>query len=108
MKNGAPERIRTSDPQIRSRGPNVESTQLLSKPIAKQPLRHQYDSSPTANQKSSDAAPTAHCVALLIADPRCHGRLWDVEFEGAVLVSETNDPEFDLARALLARGITGS
>ena len=31
-----------------------------------------------------------------------------MEFEGAIVVSRSKDPEFDLARVLLARGITGS
>ena len=47
-------------------------------------------------------------IALLHADPVRHGRLWDVEFDNEMLVVGSRDPEFDLARALLARGVTGS
>ena len=34
--------------------------------------------------------------------------LYDIEFGGEVLVSDSKDPECELARALLARGITGT
>lgn len=47
-------------------------------------------------------------TALLHADPERHGRLWDVEFDGEMVVVGSRDPEFNLARALLARGVTGS
>src|SRR5262249_28483886 len=36
------------------------------------------------------------------------GRRWDVEFEGEVLVRGSKDAECDLARALLAKGISGT
>jgi hypothetical protein len=45
-------------------------------------------------------------VALIHS--RKAGRRWDVEFEGEVLVRGSRDPECDLARALLAKGISGT
>jgi hypothetical protein len=36
-----------------------------------------------------------------------HWYAYDVEFDGEMLVSDSRDPEHDLARALLARGIKG-
>jgi len=36
------------------------------------------------------------------------GRVWHVEFDGEIVVVGSRDPECDLARALLARGITGT
>jgi hypothetical protein len=36
-----------------------------------------------------------------------HGRKWSVEFDGEMVVQNSRDPEPDLARALLARGLTG-
>jgi hypothetical protein len=39
------------------------------------------------------------------------GRHWyayDVEFDGELLVVDSRDPEHDLARVLLARGLTGN
>jgi hypothetical protein len=46
-------------------------------------------------------------IAILHADRVRHGRLWDVEFDGEMVVIGSRDPEFDSARALLARGVTG-
>jgi hypothetical protein len=46
-------------------------------------------------------------IAILHADRVRHGRLWDVEFDGQIIVVGSRDPEFDLARALLALGCTG-
>ena len=37
-----------------------------------------------------------------------HGRAWHVEFDGELIVKDSNDPECDAARALLSRGITGT
>jgi hypothetical protein len=51
--------------------------------------------------------------ATLIVKPtppnpgRRHVYLYDVAFDGEVIVADSSDAEFDLARALLARGITG-
>ena len=36
------------------------------------------------------------------------GRAWHVEFDDEVVVVASQDPEFDLARALVARKLTGS
>lgn len=55
-----------------------------------------------------NAATSASLVALLLADPVQHGCCWSVDFEGEVLVTGSKDPELDLARALLDRGITGT
>ena len=38
---------------------------------------------------------------------RRHVYVYDVVFEGETIVAGSPDPDFDLARALLARGITG-
>ena len=46
-------------------------------------------------------------IAILHADRVRHGRLWEVEFDGEMVVIGSRDPEFDLARVLLARGCTG-
>lgn len=46
-------------------------------------------------------------IAILHADRLRHGRLWEVEFDREMVVIGSRDPEFDLARALLARGVTG-
>jgi hypothetical protein len=43
----------------------------------------------------------------LLTDAQCHGRLWNVEFDGDMVVVGSSDPEFDLARVLVARGIAG-
>ena len=45
-------------------------------------------------------------VAHLHAEQR--GNLYEVSFDGEVIVRRSREPELDLARALLARGITGS
>jgi hypothetical protein len=37
-----------------------------------------------------------------------NGCVWQVEFDGESVVVGSRDPECDLARALLARGITGT
>src|SRR6476659_3035361 len=34
--------------------------------------------------------------------------LYDIEFEGELVVRDSKDPECDLARALQARGVTGT
>jgi hypothetical protein len=47
-------------------------------------------------------------IALLHADSVRNGRLWHVEFNNEMVVLRSRDPEFDLARVLLARGVTGS
>ena len=49
--SGAPEEIRTPDPQIRSLEPSLDSVGLLSKPALKQPITDQYVSDGVANQK---------------------------------------------------------
>ena len=36
-----------------------------------------------------------------------HWYAYDVEFEGELVVTDSRDPTHDLARALLARGLTG-
>jgi hypothetical protein len=36
-----------------------------------------------------------------------HWYAYDVEFDGDLIVMDSRDPEHDLARALLSRGITG-
>ena len=36
-----------------------------------------------------------------------HWYAYDVEFAGDLIISNSRDPEHDLARALLAKGITG-
>ena len=50
---------------------------------------------------------TMSAIAILHADRVRHGRLWEVEFDGEMVVIGSRDPEFDLARVLLARGRTG-
>jgi hypothetical protein len=53
-------------------------------------------------------------VAYLKANPPPKGRtreawyLYDVIFDGRVIVVDSEDPEHDLARALVAEGITGT
>jgi len=37
----------------------------------------------------------------------CYNGLYCVEFDGELIVVDSRDPEHDLARALLARGLTG-
>ena len=37
-----------------------------------------------------------------------HWHAYDVLFDGDLIVSDSHDPEHDLARALLARGLTGT
>jgi len=39
---------------------------------------------------------------------RAHVYLYDVEFDGELIVTASADPECDLARALLMRGVTGT
>ena len=39
--------------------------------------------------------------------PARHGDRYDVEFGGELLVRRSRNPEFDFARAVLAKGITG-
>jgi hypothetical protein len=65
---------------------------------------------------SASADPDGHrgaLVAYVRANPPPPGRsrsiwyLYDIEFDGELLVSNSRDPECELARALLARGITG-
>jgi hypothetical protein len=49
-------------------------------------------------------------TALLLPKVKPSDRHWyayDVEFDGAVIVSDSRDPEHDLARELLARGYHG-
>jgi hypothetical protein len=49
-------------------------------------------------------------TALLLPKVKPSDRHWyayDVEFDGVVIVPDSRDPEHDIARALLARGITG-
>jgi hypothetical protein len=36
-----------------------------------------------------------------------HWYAYDVEFDGDLIITDSRDPEHDLARALLARGLTG-
>ena len=36
-----------------------------------------------------------------------YGYLYDVKLDGQTIVSRSRDPEYDAARALLARGLTG-
>src|SRR5689334_8456489 len=36
-----------------------------------------------------------------------YGYLYDATFDGQTIVSRSHDPEYDAARALLARGLTG-
>ena len=50
-ESGAPEEIRTPDPQIRSLGSKIDSAQLLSKPGLKRPLADQCVSIRVANQE---------------------------------------------------------
>ena len=59
-----------------------------------------------------DARATVQC--RLIAKPpsrqgsqRDHWYLYDVTLRGKVIVADSADPETDLARALMAQGITG-
>ena len=47
----------------------------------------------------------AALIALLHADRQ--GRAWRVEFNGEIVVVGSQDPEFELARVLLPRGLTG-
>lgn len=49
---------------------------------------------------------TQALVARLYPDRR--GERYDVRFNGELLVRRSRDPECDLARALLAKGITGT
>jgi hypothetical protein len=59
-----------------------------------------------------DALATLQC-SLVAKPPRRRGRqrdcwyLYDVTFGGELIVADSADPETDLARALIARGITG-
>ena len=52
-------------------------------------------------------------VAYLKANPPPKGKsrrdwyLYDVIFDGRVIIADSNDPECDLARAALAEGLTG-
>jgi hypothetical protein len=48
---GAPERIRTADPQIRSLGSDIDSSQLICKPGIKQLVADQYVSDRAANRE---------------------------------------------------------
>jgi hypothetical protein len=45
-------------------------------------------------------------IAVLRADQQ--GRAWNVEFDGEIVIVGSRDPEFDFARILVARGLTGS
>jgi hypothetical protein len=65
----------------------------------------------SANDPSADSyKPRTINSATHVAHihPRQAGRRYDVEFEGEVLVRGSRDEACDFARALLARGITGS
>ena len=59
-----------------------------------------------------DARATVQC-RLIVKPPSRQGRqrdswyLYDVTFGGKVIVADSPDPETDLARALMAKGITG-
>jgi hypothetical protein len=37
-----------------------------------------------------------------------NSRMWHVEFDGEIVVVGSRDPEFDLARVLVAHGLSGS
>ena len=54
---------------------------------------------------------TLECLLIPRKTPprpeRRHVYVYDVVFEGETIVTGSPDPDFDLARALLARGITG-
>ena len=50
-------------------------------------------------------------TAELHSKPKPNDRHWyayDVLFDGDLIVTDSRDPEHDLARALLARGLTGT
>jgi hypothetical protein len=48
------------------------------------------------------------CKRVVAVHSRDSGRAWSVEFDGEIIIANSRDPEFDAARVLLARGITGS
>jgi hypothetical protein len=77
--NGASERNRISDAQIRSSSLNVESSQLLCKPSRNPPIIDQYVSSEVANQElrvSMDFAESTNAVRVREPSAPSQGYRW--------------------------------
>ena len=78
----------------------VVSSRIASKDVSDAVANPDWPPGKRNDATSASRVAVLHCVQK--------GRRWDVEFEGAIVVPRSTDPELDLARALLARGITGS
>ena len=69
------------------------------------------DTSPDPSGAVAGEYTTLECHLIVRRTPpfpkRRHVYVYDVVFDGEIIVTGSPDPDFDLARVLLARGITG-